>query len=213
MKRLSFLTLVILISTLTGTAQYTSQEVKQTLKMKPPREIRKQAKEYEKQGYKEAPGALSIERQLTNSWMKETEVDESGYPKYIFATSTSVGETQIAAKLQANEAAKLDLAGQIASNVAALIENNIANSQINTEEAASVTKTVAASKTLIAQQLNRVIPVVEMYRNIGQNMEANVRIAYNQEMALENAKEVIRKSLEDETDLMQDKLNRLLKFD
>jgi hypothetical protein len=114
--------------------------------------------------------------------------------------------------LQANETAKLDLAGQIATSVAALIENNIANSQLNTEEAASVTKTVAASKSIIAQKLSRVLPVVEMYRNIGQNMEANVRIAYSQEMAMEQAKEVIRKSLEEETEILQDKLEKLMKF-
>src|SRR5690606_24680071 len=118
----------------------------------------------------------------------------------------------IAAKLQATEAAKLDLAGQIATNVAALIENNIANSQLNTEEAASVTKTVAASKSLIAQELGRTVPLVEMYRNIGKNMEANIRIAYSQEMAMETAKKTIRKSLEEETDILQDKLEKLMKF-
>ena len=206
------LTFLFAILSFSVIAQYTSKEVKQTLKMKPPKEVRKQAKDYEKQGYQEAPGALSIERQLTNAWMKEVETDDKGYPKYLFGNATSVGETQIAAKLQANEAAKLDLAGQIASNVAALIENNIANSQLNTEEAASVTKTVAASKTLIAQELSRVVPMVEMYRNIGQNMEANVRIAYNQEMAMEKAKQTIRKSLEEETEILQDKLEKLMKF-
>jgi len=193
-------------------AQYSTKEVKQTLNMKPPKEIRKQAKEYEKQGYMQAVGALSIERQLTNAWMKEVETDDKGFPKYLFAGSTAVGETQIAAKLQANETAKLELAGQIATNVAALIENNIANSQLNTEEAASVTKTVAASKSIIAQQLSRVVPVVEMCRNIGVNMEANVRIAYSQEMAMEQAKEVVRKSLEEETNILQDKLEQLMDF-
>ena len=195
-----------------ASAQYSTKEVKQTLKMKPPREIRKQAKEYEKQGYKEAVGALSIERQLTNAWMKEVETDDKGFPKYLFAGATSVGETQIAAKLQASETAKLDLAGQIATSVAALIETNIANSQLNTEEAASVTKTVAASKSIIAQKISRVVPVVEMYRNIGVNMEANVRIAYSQEMAMEQAKEVVRKSLEEETNILQDKLEKLMNF-
>ena len=215
MKKLIYTITFICIGLLTAqtiNAQYSSKEVKSTLKMKPPREVRKQAKDYEKQGYKEAVGATTIERQLTNAWMKEVETDEKGFPKYLFAGATSVGETQIAAKLQANEAAKLDLAGQIASSVAALIENNIANSQLNTEEAASVTKTVAASQTLIAQELTRVLPLVEMYRNIGKNMEANIRIAYSQDMAMENAKKVIRKSLEEETNILQDKLDKLMKF-
>ena len=193
-------------------AQYSTKEVKQTLNMKPPKEVRKQAKDYEKQGYNEAVGGLTIERQLTNAWMREVETDDKGFPKYLFVGATSVGETQIAAKLQANETAKLELAGQIATSVAALIETNIANSQLNTEEAASVTKTVAASKSIIAQELSRVVPVVEMYRNIDKNIEASVRIAYSQEMAMEKAKEVIRKSLEEETNIMQDKLDKLMKF-
>ena len=215
MKKITFtfaITLIAIFTVLSTTAQYSTKEVKQTLKMKPPKEVRKQAKDYEKQGYKEAVGALSIERQLTNSWMKESETDERGFPKYFFANSTSVGETQIAAKLQATETAKLDLAGQIATSVAALIETNIANSQLNTEEAASVTKTVAASKSLISQELGQVLPVVEMYRNIDKNMEASVRLAYSQDMAMEKAKQVVRKSLEEETNILQDKLEKLMKF-
>ncbi len=121
-------------------------------------------------------------------------------------------KSAFAAKLQATEAAKLDLAGTIANNVAALIENNIANNQLNTEEAASVTKTVAASKNIIAQELRRIIPLVEMYRDISKNREANVRIAYNSEMAMEMAKRVIRKSLEEETEILQDKLEKLMQF-
>lgn len=193
-------------------AQVSNREMRKTLKLRPPREVRKEARDYQKQGYIIAIGAPTLDRQLTNAWMKEVETDENGYPKYIVATGNSVGETQIAAKLQATEAAKLDLAGQVSSNIAALIENNIANSQLNTEEAASVTKTVAASKNIIAQELGRVLPLVELYRNIGKNKEANVRIAYNSDMAMEVAKKVIRKSLEEETEILQEKLEQLMKF-
>lgn len=193
-------------------AQVSNRQMRKTLNMRPPREVRKEARDYEKEGYTVAVGAPTIRRQLVNAWMKEMETEENGYPKYIVATGNSVGETQIAAKLQATEAAKLELAGTLATNVAALIENNIANSQLNSEEAASVTKTVAASKNIIAQELGRVLPLVELYRNIGKNKEANVRIAYNSELALELAKKVIRKSMEEETEILQDKLEKLMKF-
>ena len=189
-----------------------NREMRKKLRLRPPKEVRREARDYEKEGYKVAVGATTIERQLVNAWLKQQETDENGYPRYFVAGASSVGETQIAAKLQATEAAKLDLAGQIATSVAALIENNIANSQLNSEEAASVTKTVAASKSLIAQELGRTVPLVEMYRNVGKNTEANVRIAYSQEMALETAKKAIRKSLEEETNILQDKLEKLMKF-
>jgi hypothetical protein len=215
MKNLVFTLLTVFAFSLAiqnVTAQFSNREMRKTLKMRPPREVRKEARDYEKDGYMVAVGAPTLRRQLANAWMKEVETDEKGFPKYIVATGNSVGETQIAAKLQATEAAKLELAGTIATNVAALIENNIANSQLNTEDAASVTKTVAASKNIIAQELGRVLPLVELYRNIGKNREANVRIAYNSEMAMELAKKVIRKSLEEDTQILQEKLEMLMKF-
>jgi predicted transcriptional regulator len=216
MKNLTFTFLVLFIASFvcqTTTAQdMSNREMRKKLRLRPPREVRREARDLERQGYKVAVGAPTIERQLVDAWLKQQEIDENGYPTFIVASSSSVGETQIAAKLQATEAAKLDLAGQIATNVAALIENNIANSQLNSKEAASVTKTVAASKSLIAQELGRTVPLVEMYRDVGKNTEANMRIAYSQEMAMETAKKAIRKSLEEETDILQEKLERLMKF-
>ena len=144
--------------------------------------------------------------------MREIESDDSGYPLYIVATGRSVGETQIAAKLQATEAAKIELAGTIATNVAALIENNIANAQLNTQEAASVTKTVAGAKNIIAQEIGRIITIVEFYKDINKNIEANVRIAYNSAMAMDMAKKVVRQQLEEETNIIQQKLENLMNF-
>jgi len=212
MKKGIFTLIMLFVVTFLFQGCSTNREMRKSLSLRPPREVRREARNLEKQGYKVAVGATTIERQLVDAWLKQQETDENGYPRFIVATGNSVGETQIAAKLQATETAKLDLAGQIATNIAALIENNIANSQLNTEEATSVTKTVAASKSLIAQKLGRILPLVEMYRNIGQNMEANVRIAYSQEIAMETAKKTIRKSLEEETEIMQDKLEQLMKF-
>lgn len=193
-------------------SQVSNKEMRSKLKFRPVSEVKKDTRDYEKQGYYVAVGAPSIERQLTNGLLKEQETDEQGFPKYIVATGRSVGESQIAAKLQATETAKLELAGTLATNVAALIENNIANAQLNQEEAASVTKTVAAAKNLIAQEIGRIITLVEMYKDINKNIEANVRIAYNSEMAMQAAKKVVRKQLEEETKLLQDKLEKLMKF-
>ena len=188
------------------------REMRKTLRMRPPREVKKEARNYAKDGYQVAIGAPTIEHQLVNAWLKELDDDDNGYPKFIVATGNSVGETQIAAKLQATEAAKLDLAGQVTSNIAALIENNFANSQLNAEEATSVTQTIAASKNIIASELGRILPLVEMYRNVGKNKEANVRIAYSTELASQLAKKVIRKSLEEQTHILQEKLDKLMKF-
>ena len=193
-------------------AQQTEKDLKKDIRTKAVKEARKEAKKFKKDGYYVAPGALPMEKQLESAWMRQYESDEKGNPKYIVATGNSVAETQTAAKLQANETAKLELAGQISTNIAALIENSIANQQLNTEEAASVTKTVAASKNIIAQELGRVVPLVEMYKKIGKNIESNVRLAYDAETAFDIAKKTIRKSLEEETKIAHEKLEKLMDF-
>lgn len=193
-------------------AQQSDKDLTKALKTKAVRQARKEAKAYKRSDYYVAPGALPLERQLEQAWRYQYMMDDDGYPTYIVATGNAVAETQTAAKLQANETAKLELAGTIATNVAALMETNIANQQLNIEDAASVTKVVAAAKNIIAQEIGRIITITEMYKKIGTNVEANVRIAYNSEMAKEAAKKVIRRELEAQTDLLQDKLDKLMKF-
>jgi hypothetical protein len=182
------------------------------LKEKASRQARKEARKYTRDDYYIAPGALPLEKQLENAWLKQYENDDKGFPRYIVETGNSVAETQTAAKLQANETAKLNIAGSITTSVAALIENNIANMQLNNEDAASVTKTVAGAKNLIAQELGRTVPLVEIYKKIGKNVEADIRLAYDYQNAMEAAKKVIRKQLEEETKILQDKLDGLMKF-
>lgn len=216
MRTIALALMAALISaniSLTATAQQSDKDLKKEATSKAIKSARKEAKKYKKEGYYVAPGALPLDKQLESAWMKQYETNDKGEQKFIMATGNSVAETQTAAKLQATETAKLELAGQISTQVAALIENSIANQQLNNEEAASVTKTVAASKNLIAQELGRVLPVVEMYKKIGTNVEANVRLAYNMETAFEVAKNVIRKNLEEETKIAHEKLEKLMKFD
>lgn len=193
-------------------AQQTAKELKKDVSSRAIRSARKEARKYKKDGYYVAPGAPLLDKQLERAWMKQYETNDKNESKYIMATGNSVAETQTAAKLQAMETAKLELAGQINTQVAALIENSIANQQLNNEEAASVTKTVAASKNLIAQEIGLIIPMVEMYKKIGKNVEVNLRLAYNMATAFDVAKKVIRKSLEEETKIAHDKLDKLMKF-
>jgi len=194
-------------------AQKSDKQISKQLKSKATKKAREEAKMYKKQGFYVAQGALPMDIQLENAWKKQLQEDQEGYPKYIIATSNSVSESQTAAKLQATETAKLELAGTITTNVLAIIENNIATQQLTGEEAAAVTKTVGASKNIIAQELGRVITLFEMYRKLNNgNLEASVRLAYDSKTAKDAAKKVIRKKLEEEAELVQDKLDKLLNF-
>ena len=188
----------------------TDKEIQKELTSKAIKEARKEAKNLTKQGFFVARGAVPMDKQLESAWTMQLQKDEDGSPKYIVETGNSTAESQTAAKLQATETAKLSIAGNINTQIAALIENNIANQQLNSEEAASVTKTVAASKNLIAQELGRTLLVVEIYRNVGKNTESDIRLAYDLKSAKEVAKKVIRKQLEDQTKILQDKLDKLM---
>jgi len=194
-------------------AQTTSKDSKKDLNKKSMKMARKEAKKKTKDGYFVAPGALPMDKQLEKAFIKQNMEDDKGYPKYIVASGNSVAGTQTAAKIQAMETAKLTLAGTISTDVAALIENNIANEQLTREEAATVTRTVAASKNIIAQELGRVIPLTEMYKNIGSdNIQCDLQIAYDSKTAMDMAKKVIREQLSDKSDELQDNLDKLMKF-
>ncbi len=187
------------------------KQSKKDLNEKATKAARKEAKELKKNGWLVAPGALPLDKQLDRSYLMQMEYDDYGYPKFIMGEAMSVGENYDAAKVQAQELAKLNLAGQIQSEVTALIENAVANKQLGADEAVSVTKTIEASKSLISQKLGRVIVVTEVYRTLkNKNKEVLLRVAYNAAMARAAAKQVLRDNLEGESKELQDKLDEIL---
>ena len=156
---------------------------------------KKEAKRLKKEGWVVSPGALPLEKQLERSYLMEFEFDENLFPKYIMANAQSIGENYDAAKTAAMSLAITNLAGQIQTEVTALIENTVGNQQLAAEDAASITETVMASKNLISQSIGRVITTVECYRVLdNKNREVMVRIAYNSEMAKQAVKQERRKS-------------------
>ena len=172
---------------------------------------RKEARKYEKEGWQVAPGQLPLEKQLDRTYRMQFEFDENMYPKYMMSEAMSIGETYDASKIQAMELAKLNLAGQMQSQVIALIDNEVSNGQLPQEEAASVTRTVVASKNMIAQKLGRVITVIECYRvKAGKNKEVRVQIACSSDMAMQSAKTAIREELAKEGEQLSSQLDAML---
>ena len=172
-----------------------------------------EAKRLKKEGWKPAPGALPIEKQLDNSFLKQQEEDELGYPKFLMGEAMSIGENYDAAKMQALELSKQNLAGQIQTEVTALIENTVANKQLAKEEAVSIIESVIASKNLISQKIGKTIVVTELYRELSnKNKEVLVRVAYNMQMAKEAARQAIREDLEQKGLDLHQQLDKALGF-
>lgn len=212
MKKLIYVLSLVFAFGLFGQAmaQQTEKELNKEIKSKASKNARKEAKSLAKEGYKVDPGQLPMDKQLDDSWQKRLMVDEEGNPAYFIATSTSVGETQAAAKMQAYELAKIDLARQIGTEVAGLVETNLGNMQMNAEEASSVTTTIAAFKSIVVSKIGRVLNVFEAYRLIDKNTEVRVTSAYSYKTAIEMAKKELRKELETKANLNQEKVDEII---
>ena len=222
MKAVKFLLAVVLAAFTMEAYAQTSKEIakerreirklsKAEFNEKASKDARKEAKRLKKEGWQAAPGALPMEKQLDKSYLMQQEYDEDLFPKYLMGEAMSIGENYDAAKMQALELAKQNLAGQIQTEVTALIENTVANKQLQPEEAASVVQSVSAGKNLISQSIGRVLTVVAVYRTVGnRNKEVLVRIAYNAEMAKAAAKQAIREDLEKKGEDLHNKLDQLL---
>ena len=186
---------------------------KKELKEKVDRSVKKEAKRLAKEGWKVKPGALPLEKQLERSYLMQYEYDENLFPKYIMGEASSVSENYDAAKTAATSLAITNIAGQIQTEVTALVENNVANSQISAEDAVSLTETFMTSENLISQSIGRTIPITECYRiNSKKNTEVLIRVAYNAEMAKDAAKKAVREELEKKGNNLREKLDKMLGF-
>lgn len=219
MKKLLVLAMGLIIACNMSFAQ-DAKERKEIQKMarkelsaKVDKSTRKEAKRLTKEGWVVSPGALPLEKQLQRSYEMEYQYDDMGFPKYIMANAQSIGENYDAAKTAATSLAITNLAGQIQTEVTALVENTVANQQLSSEDAVSITETVNASKNLISQSIGRVITVVECYRVLkNKNREVMVRIAYNADMAKQAAKKILREELEKKGENLHGQLDKALGF-
>ena len=171
----------------------------------------KEAKKLEKEGWTVRPGSLPLEQQLAKSYELQSKVDDDMYPMYIMGEATSVGENYDAAKVAATSLAMNNLAGQIQTELTALIENTVVNKQLTSEEAVSISETVMSSKSLISQSLGRTMPVVECYRLNGKkNTDVLIRIAYSVQKAKQQAMKVVKAELERKGEKVNEQLDSIL---
>lgn len=170
----------------------------------------KEAKKLTKEGWKVAPGQLPLEKQLDKAYGMYYEYEESGLPKYILGDAMSSGAMYDAAKMQALELAKTNLAGMIQTEVTALVESTVANEQITQEQASSIVRTVQSSKNLIVQRLGRTFTVTECYKTLpNKTVQVRVTLAYNAKMAIDDAKAIVKAQLEARGEDLHDQLDAI----
>jgi hypothetical protein len=167
------------------------------------RDVKKEARKLEKDGWMVFPGAMPIGQQLNNAYTKQTETTEEGYPKWIVANGVSTAQMQAAAEMQAIELAKNNLVGLIETNMRSVVESDVSNNQLSSEDAVSITKTIQVSANKVSKKLGMVQPIFKVYRKLTKekNIEVQITLAYNYEMAkkalLEEAKFVLQAETDD----------------
>ena len=170
------------------------------MKKKAVKAARKEAKRLKKDGYMTLLGQLPLDKQLENSWQASYELDVQGYPYYIMSTQKATAANYTAAQLQAMNAAKTDIAGQIETRINQVIETKVTSNEFERNQANSLTSFVATSKNIISNTLGRVIKLVEIYREPKRTkvVEVQVTLAYNAEVATKEAINAIQKSVSSE---------------
>ena len=206
---------MFLVTTMTSVSfsQKTDKEIEKSISSKAIKLARKEAKKLKEEGWDVAPGSLPLEKSLEKSYFKTEQETDKGATKYIVADGNGVGQTKTAAETQALFTAKFNLASQIESNVNGLVATNLANQQIDKDDASSITQVLANSKELISAQLGYVEPTFKIYRTPKgntENVEVNIKLFYDTEQSLQIAKKVIQKELKDKLKINEEQLNKMM---
>ena len=177
-----------------------------SMKKKAIKAARKEAKQLKKAGYMTFIGQLPLDKQLENSWQAAYEIDPQGNPYYIMSTQKAVASNFTAAQMQAMNAAKTDIAGQLETRINQVIESKVTSNELARNEASSLATFVSTSKNIVSNTLGRVIKLVEIYREPKKtkNVEVQVTVAYNAEVATREALKALKQSLTaEDVELMQ----------
>lgn len=170
------------------------------------KEARKEAKILDKEGYDVLAGALPLARQLEELWLAKVTIDTDGAPYYFIATSVSEGSDLSEVFKSASDAARLDIAGQIQARISSVIEHKVADGIISADNAEAINLFLNASKSVIGSTLDDIITFMEVCRTLGDgNIQAQVALGCNMEMATRKAILAMRDSLdEDAEDLIRE---------
>ncbi len=164
---------------------------------------KKRAKELKKDKWEACVTCPSLADMFCEIFGMMEEVDEeTGVDRYLSAEGTASARSESAAKKQAIEIAKGEIAGQITNEIQEVISTTIANNQISTTEAESLTKMVAKYQNVIVTSLPYVKPKFIVFRPKKNIIECRVRIFFDsqqaQSQALAEMQEKIKTDLEAE---------------
>ena len=124
------------------------------------KEAKIEAKKLKKEGWKVPAGSIPIERQLMWAYQLQSEVDMDRLPKYNFGQAISGGSFYDAAKMQAVELARADLAGNILTDLTIIVSTKLENHQISSDKANSASEIIKEGEAVVSQKLYSPIQLI-----------------------------------------------------
>lgn len=100
--------------------------------------LKHKVKELEKDGWTVLTGAFSIEKQVARAFEFENERDVHNSPVYVICDGHATAENIAAAKVEATELARMDLAVRIRTEVEATIDSLVTNKTLSQDQAADI---------------------------------------------------------------------------
>ncbi len=220
MKKILLLATMVCVSATAMFAQSTKAEMKEViqerraalnytdkqLNTKILKEAKKQAKIMTKQGWTSMPGSLSLERQLTDVYTRQWATDGK-LPRYIIGKGIAASSTMGMARKHALARAKVDVAGQMSEEVAALTDLTETSVELTGQEVETIAKMVEQSKLLSQQSLGKTDVILEACRTTETGTEVEVFVCYEGRNAM---RALLMQSFgEDSSDIKQ-KLEKLM---
>lgn len=176
------------------------------------KEIRKEALELKKQGYKVFRGRALLDEQLGKVWTKKLEIDKRGCSAYYISSGTAIAPNYTTAVQQANNEAKADLTQQIQDRLIQLFDIQVTNNELSREEATLTIDIVNTSKNIIFGTLEPALPLVEIYRKLPNgNIEVMVTLGRCVKTANTAALDVIKNNVARESKDLAGKIQKIVK--
>ena len=169
------------------------------------KDARKQAKKLSKEGWQPYPGSPTLETQQSDLLMRRYEL-EGNFPRYVLGAGTASAKSSGVARKQAVARARVDLATNIGSEVAALIEESVSSNEYSSAEQETFAKIQESSKTLVQQSIGRTDVVYEIMREKAGSYEVSVYISCDGSAA----KSAIYKAFGEEQKALREKLEKTL---
>lgn len=226
MKKMFFMLVAAMMCSMTMTAQSALELAKEQRKLnevntkmlnqKPTRDAKKQARKLKKDGWVVPVGEKTIEKQLTESQLlgEELMVDETGSStrRYIQHTASQVAGTYNAGYAAARNAAIVELASNLKTQVAAAMQAKLDNSQTSSINAVTIDKFNERAKAIVDASLTNTRAVVAIYRVLrNNNYEVQVRLAYDKKELAASLKRKMQQELEMEGDELNDLVDEVIK--